>query len=108
MRVGSMVLGALLLFSTTACVSSQVKLPTAAVGASEKALGHTEGSAVGIMLFGFIPIMQNSRFENAYLEAVQNGGGTRLTDVVISERWFWAYVLNGYIFKVEGTAVANN
>lgn len=107
MRVGSMVLGALLLFSTAACHSSQVKLPTAAVGGSEKALGHTEGSSVGIMLFGFIPIGQNSRFENAYLEAVQNGGGTRLTDVVISERWFWAYVLNGYIFKVEGTAVAH-
>lgn len=107
MRVGSMVLGALLLFSTTACVSSQVKLPTAAVGASEKALGHTEGSAVGILLFGYIPIMQNGRFENAYLEAVQKGGGNRLADVVISERWFWGGVLNGFIFKVEGTAVAN-
>ena len=107
MRVGSMVLGALLLFSATACVSSQVKLPTAAVGASEKALGHTEGSAVGIMLFGYIPIMQNGRFERAYLEAVQNGGGNRLTDVEISERWFWGGVLNGFIFKVEGTAVAN-
>ncbi len=107
MRVGSMVLGVLLLFSATACMSTQVKLPTAAVGENEKVLGHTEGTGVGIMLFGFIPIMQNTRFENAYLEAVQNGGGTRLTDVVISERWFWAYVLNGYIFKVEGTAVAN-
>lgn len=108
MRVGSMVLGALLLFTTAACHSSQVKLPTAAVGPSEKALGHTEGSSVGIMLFGCIPINQNSRFENAYLEAVQNGGGKRLADVVISEQWFWAWVLNGYIFKVEGTAVTNN
>lgn len=107
MRVGSMALGALLLFATVACQSTQVKLPSAAVGGSEKALGHTEGSAVGIMLFGYIPIMQNSRFENAYLEAVQKGGGNRLTDVVISEQWFWGGVLNGFIFRVEGTAVAN-
>jgi len=103
-----MVLGALLLLGTAACHSSQVKLSTAAIGPSEKALGHTEGSSVGIMLFGFIPINQNSRFENAYLEAVQTGGGKRLADVVISEQWFWAWVLNGYIFKVEGTAVTNN
>lgn len=107
MRVGSMVLGALLLLTMVVCQSTQVKLPSAVVGASEKSLGHTEGSAVGIMLFGYIPIMQYSRFENAYLEAVQNGGGNRLTDVVISERWFWGGVLNGFIFRVEGTAVAN-
>jgi hypothetical protein len=28
-----------------------------------------------------------------------------LTDVTIEERWFWAWVLNGYIFHVKGTAV---
>jgi len=25
-----------------------------------------------------------------------------LTDVTIEERWFWAWVLNGYIFHVKG------
>jgi len=28
-----------------------------------------------------------------------------LTDVTIAEQWLWAYMLDGYIFKVEGTAV---
>jgi len=57
------------------------------------------------MLFGFIPINQNTRFENALREAAQKAGGTRLTDVTISEQWFWAVVLDGFIFKVQGTAV---
>jgi hypothetical protein len=40
-------------------------------------------------------------------EAAAKAGGTRLTDVTISEQWFYAVVLDGFIFKVEGTAVAN-
>jgi hypothetical protein len=40
-------------------------------------------------------------------EAARKAGGTRLTDVTISERWFWAFVLDGFIFKVQGTAVAD-
>jgi hypothetical protein len=57
------------------------------------------------MLFQVIPINQNDRFVNAYREALQKVGGSRLTDVTIEERWFWAWVLNGYIFHVKGTAV---
>jgi hypothetical protein len=60
-----------------------------------------------MLLFGCIPIKQNERFQDAYNQAVQKAGGTRLTDVTISERWWWGYVLNGYVFKVQGTAVAN-
>ncbi|MGQ0666030.1 MAG: hypothetical protein ACT4O4_03265 [Nitrospiraceae bacterium] len=102
-----MLLGTALLITTAACQSTQVKIPTAPVGPNEKALGTTEGSSVGMLLFGLIPINQNDRFENAYNQAVQKAGGTRLTDVTISERWWWGYVLNGYVFKVQGTAVAN-
>jgi hypothetical protein len=54
------------------------------------------------MLFQFIPINQNDRFVNAYREALQKVGGSRLTDVTIEEHWFWAWVLNGYIFHVKG------
>lgn len=57
------------------------------------------------MLFGFIPINQNARFENPMREAAAKGGGMRVTDVSISERWFWVYVLEGFVFKVQGTAV---
>ena len=107
MKALSVLLGAFLLFLAAACQSTTVKLPSASIGPDEKALGPTEGSSTGIMLLGFIPIIQNTRFENAYSEAVQKGGGTRLTDVTISEQWFWAFILNGYIFDVHGTAVGN-
>lgn len=106
MRILGMLLGAVLLITTAACHSTQVKIPTAPVGPNEKALGPTEGRSLGMLLFGVIPINQNTRFEKAYQEAVQKAGATRLTDVTISERWWWGYVLNGYVFRVQGTAVA--
>jgi len=106
MKIMGLMLGAALLFTTAACHSTKVKIPTAPIGANEKALGQTEGNSVGMLLFGVIPINQNERFEKAYQQAVQKAGATRLTDVTISERWWWGYVLNGYVFKVQGTAVA--
>lgn len=106
MKIMGVLLGAVLLFATAACHSTQVRIPTAPIGANEKSLGQTEGNSVGMLLFGLIPINQNERFEKAYQQAVQKAGATRLTDVTISERWWWGYVLNGYVFKVKGTAVA--
>lgn len=107
MRTVRILLGVILLVALAACQSTQVRIPTAPVGPNEKALGPTEGSSTGMLLFGCIPIKQNERFQDAYNQAVQKAGGTRLTDVTISERWWWGYVLNGYVFKVQGTAVAN-
>ncbi len=107
MKVAYIVLSVFLLMATAACQSTPLKLPSASIGPNEKSLGQTEGSSTGIMLLGFIPIIQNTRFENAYMEAVQKGGGTRLTDITVSEKWFWALVLSGYIFTVQGTAVGN-
>jgi hypothetical protein len=107
MKIMGVLLGAVLLFSTAACHSTQVKIPTAPIGPNERSLGPTEATSTGIMLCGFIPINQNTRFENAMAEAARKAGGTRLTDVTISERWFWAFVLDGFIFKVQGTAVAD-
>ncbi len=107
MRIMGVLLGVVLLMATAACHSTQVKIPTAPIGANEKSLGPTEGQGVGMLVLGFIPVNQNERFEKAYNQAVQKAGATRLTDVTISERWFWAYVLNGYVFKVQGTAVGN-
>jgi len=62
---------------------------------------------MGLMILGLIPVKQNERFVDAYNQAAAKAGGTRLTDVTISERWWWGYVLNGYVFKVQGTAVGN-
>ena len=90
------------------CVSMPVNLsqpPNLLEGRDYTVLGEGEGSAVGIMLFNLIPINQNQRFQNAYDEAVRSKGGDRLLNPTIEERWFWAYLLNGYIFKVKGTVV---
>lgn len=107
MRIMGVLLGIVLLITTAACQSTKVQIPTAPVGPNEKALGPAMGESVGMLLFGFIPIKQNTRFEEAYQQALQKAGGTRLTDVTISERWWWGYVILGYVFKVEGTAVTN-
>lgn len=68
-------------------------------------LGRSEGTATGIMLFQFIPIGQNERFQNAYRSAVESKGGDALLEPVIEERWFWAWVLNGYTTTVTGTVI---
>ena len=90
------------------CVSMPVNLSTPAnlqEGRDYTVLGEGEGSSVGIMLLNIIPINQNQRFQNAYDEAVKSKGGDRLINPTIEEQWFWAYLLNGYIFKVKGTVV---
>ncbi len=92
------------------CVSMPLNMntpPNQQEGKDYTVLGEGEGSSVGIMLFQFIPINQNQRFEKAYEEAVKSKGGDRLLNPTIEEQWFWAWVLNGYIFKVKGTVVKN-
>lgn len=105
MRAASGLAGLLLALVVAACQSTPLTIPSAPVGPNEQQLGIGEGSSTGIMLFQFIPINQNDRFANAYREALAQSGGTRLTDITVSERWFWAYILNGYIFHVKGTGV---
>ncbi len=106
-KITMMLLAGLILVSA-GCVSVPVNFATKAnqiEGTDYTVLGPGEGSSVGIMLFNFIPINQNDRFQKAYDEAVASKGGDRLINPVIEEQWFWAYLLNGYIFKVKGTVV---
>ena len=95
----------ILVFAISACTSTPLLIPTAPPGPDEEVLGHATGNSTGIMLFNFIPIKQNDRFQAAYNEALRSKGATRLVNPSISERWFWAYILNGYSFTVSGTAV---
>lgn len=107
MKIIRLLLGMFLLLVTSACLSTPLKFPSEPIGPNEKSLGKAEATSTGIMLFGVIPIKQNTRFEEAMRQAAAKAGGTRLTDVTISEQWFYALILNGFIFKVEGTAVGN-
>nr|WP_178132158.1 hypothetical protein [Pseudomonas sp. C2B4] len=68
-------------------------------------LGHSEASATGLMLFNLIPIRQNSRFVRAQNEAIKAKGGDAMINTQVQERWFWAWVLNGYTTKVSGDVI---
>lgn len=94
------------LIISAACASVPVQMTSPAADSSKyEVLGEGMGRSTGFMLFTFIPIKQNYRFETAYKEAIKSKGGTKLLNPVISERWFWAYVLNGYITTIKGTVV---
>ncbi|KAI2685055.1 MULTISPECIES: hypothetical protein [unclassified Pseudomonas] len=68
-------------------------------------VGHSEASATGLMLFGLIPIRQNSRFVRAQDAAIQAKGGDALINTQVQEKWFWAWVLNGYTTTVSGDVI---
>ncbi|MBI3853263.1 MAG: hypothetical protein HY298_23685 [Verrucomicrobia bacterium] len=86
------------------CASQPLKIPTV-TKTNYETLGEGQGEATGLMLFGFIPIGQNERFVRAYDAAVASKQGDALIDPVITENWFWAYVLDGYSTKVTGTVI---
>jgi hypothetical protein len=94
----------MLILLLVGCSSVPVTIPTV-MDKQYDVLGEGEGSAIGIMLFDVIPIGQNERFERAYKDAIFSKNGDALINPVISERWFWAYVLNGYITTVKGTVI---
>jgi hypothetical protein len=68
-------------------------------------VGHSEASATGLMLFGLIPIRQNDRFVRAQSYAIQAKGGDALINTQVQEKWFWAWVLNGYTTTVSGDVI---
>jgi len=107
MRLVSLFLGAPRFLKKKTCHSSQVRIQADPQGPNEKLTGVADGHAGGFMLFGFIPLGQNDRFQRAYTSALQKSGSTRLADVIVSERWFWTPAGNGFIFHVQGTGIAS-
>lgn len=103
--ISALILSSLLVSGCSSIPVNMGTPPNLIEGKDYRVLGEGEGTSVGIMLFNIIPINQNDRFKKAYEEAILSKGGDRLLNPVIEERWFWAYILNGYIFKVKGTVV---
>ncbi|MFF7710724.1 hypothetical protein [Pseudomonas sp. NPDC007930] len=68
-------------------------------------VGHSEATATGLLLFGVIPIQQNTRFVRAQNAAIKAKGGDALINTQVQENWFWAWVLTGYTTKVSGDVV---
>ena len=94
----------MLLIGAVGCVSQPLKISTPKQQNYE-VLGEGHGNATGLMLFNIIPIGQNERFVRAYDQAVKSKGGDDLINPVITENWFWGYILNGYSTTIEGTVI---
>lgn len=89
------------LTSCTACTGHLVKIaPQPPTQYATTTTGR--GSACGFNLLGLIPIAVNDRAQRAYDAALKNCGGAGLTDVKVTERWYWAYVGNVYCTDIEG------
>lgn len=97
-------LAALLLLISAGCASQPLKIANPA-NRPYDVVGEGTGKATGLMVFGVIPVGQNQRFVKAYDIAVKSKGGDALIDPVISEKWFWGYVLDGYSTTITGTVI---
>ena len=88
------------------CTGQYYKIPTPPVDLTKyEVVGKGSETATGIMLFNFIPIQENNKIERATQTLIAAHGGDSVTDVTVRERWFWAYVLNGYRTDVEATVL---
>src|SRR5437867_4711758 len=88
------------------CVGARYPMPRIDVPTERyEVLGDSEGSAVGIHLFQIFPIGLNNKFERAVEQAIAKRNGDALVNISVQERWFWAYILNGYRVSVQGTVV---
>jgi hypothetical protein len=56
-------------------------------------------------MFSIIPLGQNERFMMAYLDAVKKLNGDDLINPVISEDWYWAFILDGFTTTVKGDVI---
>jgi hypothetical protein len=89
----------------TGCAQLPLKLATPDPGQKYEVVGEARGRADGVLLFGFIPIRYNSRFVRAQQAAIASKQGDLLINPVVTERWWWAFVLTGATTRVSGTVV---
>ncbi|MFL1500567.1 hypothetical protein ACI77J_08145 [Pseudomonas sp. O64] len=102
--VSKVVAAAVLGLALAGCTGTAIKSPQYD-SSQYTVLGHSEGSATGVMLLGIIPIGQNSRFVRAQDAAIKAKGGDALINTQVQEKWFWAWVLNGYTTKISGDVI---
>lgn len=104
MKIKTIILATILAAMLASCSSLPKKIG-AEPGRTYKVVGKGSAEATGIMLFQFIPINQNTKLSRAYDAAKAPLKGDDMINVTITERWFWAYVLNGYKTKIEGDVI---
>jgi hypothetical protein len=100
------VLGCLVVVLLSGCVGHYYQMPTPPVDLNKyEVVAEGEETATGIMLFQLIPIQQNSKIARATQALMEAYGGDAVTNVQVRERWFWAWVLNGYKTDVRATVL---
>ena len=83
-----------------------VRTPPADYSKSCQILKDVEGSGGGLLFWGVLPINVNTRFDNAYQEALAQAGGTHLTDVKMVDHWYYIpYVGTLFILNLQGKAI---
>lgn len=90
----------------TGCAGREYRIPQPDVDMTKyHDLGPVTQTASGVHLFQIIPIGLTSKIERAIKTAIMQKGGDTLKDIVVKERWYWAYVLNIYKVDIEGTVI---
>ena len=91
------------------CSSQVLKIDSPDKDRPYKEVGYVTGRASGILIFGLIPVNQNSRMTSAYNIAYNQAKSyyhaDALTNVNISEKWFNFVVFMKFIVTVKGDAI---
>ncbi len=96
----------LCLLSLSACTGRLYSVPQPDFDPQKyEVVGEARETATGLNLFNFIPINLNNKIQRAVEEAIRSRSGDVITNLRVRERWFWAYVLNGYKIDIEGTVL---
>ncbi len=64
--------------------------------------GVGRGTGCGLAFLGLVPIGLGDRPRRAYDEALRAAGGSGLTDVQVTEHWYFVGIGNVYCTDVEG------
>ena len=101
-RIGA---GLLLIGLASGCTSNKIMIVSKPPVNAQK-LGRVQGTAMGSIFQGLIPIRENSRTIRAYNSALAKApGATALTDVTLQENWYW-YALGVFqVVTISGEAV---
>lgn len=94
----------LLLLSFVACGVKPMKLPTPQAD-SRDIVGHCSYTDGGFMLLWMIPINVNERLERAYYKCMNSISAESLTNIAVTDRWYFTPLGNAQVTTVEGDGV---
>jgi hypothetical protein len=96
----------ILFVALTGCVGTPVTFKSLTDVKYDATKGRSvTGSACGFQLLLFIPISINDRYERAYGFLLDDAGpGYYVTDIRVSERWWYGLVGTGYCTDLKATA----